>query len=125
MVQVMYLVFYVEALLHWKGVEQLSWLQTGTSLIVIAVLVTAGIGIPIRFYLFSGVAFDHPKLGEKFHKIFLGVLLLDELWAVAPFLLLHHIGFGPAFGATAALVYVPFAERTLIRMGYGWPADAL
>jgi hypothetical protein len=33
-------------------------------------------------------------------------------------LILDRIGFGPAFAATAALLYVPFAERTLVRMAY-------
>jgi len=46
------------------------------------------------------------------------VLVLDLLWAIAPFLIVEKIGFGPAFGATAALLYVPFAERTLVEMGY-------
>jgi DNA-binding winged helix-turn-helix (wHTH) protein len=118
LLQVMYLVFYVVALIHWQDVEKISWLDTRAPLISIAVLVTAGVGIPVRLYLLSAVAFDYAHLGEKFLKIFLGVLVLDQLWAVAPFLILNRIGFGAAFGATAALLYVPFAERTLIRMAY-------
>jgi len=118
LIQVMYLVFYVEALIHWPAIERISWLDTGAPLISIAVLVTGGVGIPIRLYFLSAAAFDYARLGEKFRKIFLGVLMLDQLWAVAPFLILDRIGFGAAFGATAALLYVPFAERTLIRMAY-------
>jgi hypothetical protein len=114
----MYLIFYVVALIHWSAIERISWLDTGAPLISIAVLVTAGVGIPVRLYFLSAAAFDHARLGEKFRKIFLGVLVLDQLWAVAPFLILDRIGFGAAFGATAALLYVPFAERTLIRMAY-------
>ena len=83
-------------------------------------MVSAGVGIPLRFYLISSVAFDHPQLGVKFHRIFFGILSFDLLWAVAPFLMLEKIGFGPAFGATAALLYVPFAERTLVRMAYSY-----
>jgi hypothetical protein len=64
------------------------------------------------------VGFDYPKLGEKFQKIFLGILVLDQLWAISPFLLVPQIGFGAALAATAALLYVPFGERTLVRMGY-------
>jgi len=45
--------------------------------------------------------------------------VLDQLWAIAPFLLTQQIGIGAAFAATAALLYVPFAERTLIRIAYG------
>ena len=46
------------------------------------------------------------------------ILALDQLWAVAPFLLAEKIGFGAAFAATAALLYVPFSERTLVRLAY-------
>ena len=118
LIQVMFLIFYVEALLHWQGVDRVSWRDAGSPLILIAVIITAGIGIPLRFYLLSGVAFDYPRLGEKFLKIFLAVLILDQLWAISPFLILDKIGFGAAFAATAALLYVPFAERTLVRMAY-------
>lgn len=114
----MYLIFYVEALIHWQGIDRISWLDTGAPVILIVVLVTAAVGIPIRFYLLSAVAFDYSRFGEKFHKIFLAIFVLDQLWAIAPFLLLKQIGFGPALGATAALLYVPFAERTLVRMAY-------
>ena len=119
LIQVMYLVFYVEALIHGEGVYRISWPDAGVPIVFVAVLITAAVGIPLRFYLLTAAAFDYSRLGEKFHKIFLGVLLLDQLWAVAPFLLLTRIGFGPALGATAALLYVPFAERTLVRMAYG------
>jgi DNA-binding winged helix-turn-helix (wHTH) protein len=118
LIQAMYLIFYLEALIHWQGVDRISWLDTGAPIILIIVLVTAAVGIPVRFYLLSAVAFDYSRLGEKFHKIFLGVFILDQLWAISPFLVLGKIGFGAAFGATAALLYVPFAERTLVRMAY-------
>lgn len=118
LIQVMYLAFYIAALLHVDDIYGMSWPNLGVPIVFIAVLVTAAVGIPLRFYLLSGVAFDYVRLGQKFHRIFVGVLLLDQLWAIAPFLLLRQIGFGPALGATAALLYVPFAERTLLRMTY-------
>jgi len=118
LIQVMYLVFYVSALFHWEEIYGVAWPNINVPIVFIAVLVTAAVGIPLRFYLLSGVSFDHSRLGDKFHRIFPGVLLLDQLWAIAPFLLMTRIGFGPALGATAALLYVPFAERTLIRMAY-------
>jgi DNA-binding winged helix-turn-helix (wHTH) protein len=121
LIQLMYLVFYLEALIHWKGVDNLASAGTGTPFILILVLVTAAVGIPVRFYLISACAFDYARLGEKFQKIFLPLLALDELWAAAPFLILDRIGFGAALAATAALLYVPFAERTLIRMAYREP----
>lgn len=118
LIQIMYLGFYAAALFHAEDVYRISWPKLGLPLVFVMVLVTASVGIPLRLYLFSGVTFDHSRLGDKFHKIFLGILILDLLWAIAPFLLVDQIGFGPALGATAALLYVPFAERTLIQMGY-------
>ena len=118
LLQIMYLIFYVEALLHWRALDRVEVFNIGSPFVPALVMVTAGVGIALRFYLLSSVGFDHPQLGVKFQKIFLGILVLDLLWAVAPFLIVEIIGFGPAFGATAALLYVPFAERTLVRMGY-------
>lgn len=121
LIQVMYLVFYVTALLHLAGIDRVAdsflpgW---GSFAIVVAVLVTAGIGIVLRCFLLSAVGFDHQPLREKFERLFLLILPLDQLWAVAPFLLTEKIGFGAAFAAAAGLLYVPFAERTLLRMAY-------
>jgi cholera toxin transcriptional activator len=119
--QVMYLVFYLSALYHLREIDRVTdgflpaW---GSAAILIAVLVTGTIGIPLRCYLLSAIAFDFRKLGETFARLFPFVLALDQLWAVAPFLLLPRIGIGMAFAATAALLYVPFSERTLVRMAY-------
>jgi cholera toxin transcriptional activator len=118
LIQVMYLAFYLAALSHWQGVDRISSAHTGSQLILVLVLVTAGVGIPVRLYLFNATAFGYSRLGEKFRKMFIPLLALDELWAVVPFLILDRIGFGAAFAATAALLYVPFAERTLVRMTY-------
>ena len=121
LIQLMYLIFYLSALFRLGGIERITsgflpgW---GSRAIFIAVLVTAGVGIPLRFYLISAVAFDHQSLGAKFQRIFPAILVLDQLWAVAPFLLAEKIGFGAAFAATAALLYVPFSERTLLRLAY-------
>jgi len=121
LIQVMYITFYLVALFRWQEVHQIAdsflpgW---GAMAIVTAVLVTAGIGIPLRCYLISAVGFDHRRLGEKFRRLFPAILALDQLWAVAPFLLAQSIGFGAAFAATAALLYLPFSERTLVRMAY-------
>jgi hypothetical protein len=85
--------------------------------------VTGASGIPLRFYLLSAVAFDFRKLGETFRRLFPFVLILDQLWAVTPFLLVPQIGIGLGFAATAALLYVPFSERTLVRMAYQSKAE--
>jgi cholera toxin transcriptional activator len=121
LIQIMYLAFYLSALYHPHDVDRVAddflpgW---GANAIVITVLVTGAIGIPLRFYLISAVAFDFRKLGANFRRLFPFILALDQLWGVAPFLLLSEIGLGMAFAATAALLYVPFSERTLVRMAY-------
>jgi DNA-binding winged helix-turn-helix (wHTH) protein len=124
LVQTMYLIFYLSALFRLHAVAEIAdsflpgW--TATTL-VMAVMVTAGVGIPLRCYLMSAVGFDYQRLGEKFRQMFPLVLVLDEVWAIAPFLLMHKIGMGAAFAASAGLLYVPFSERTLIRLAYSWP----
>jgi len=119
--QVMYLIFYLVALFRLHAVQGIAesflsgWRAT---VLVAAVMVTAGVGIPLRCYLLSAVGFDYQRLREKFQQMFPFILALDQLWAVAPFLLMQKIGLGAAFAASAALLYVPFSERTLIRMAY-------
>ena len=44
------------------------------------------------------------------------IFLLDVFWALSPFLLIGKLGFGLALGATAALLYSPFAQRSLVLM---------
>jgi len=121
LIQVMYLVFYISALYHLRDVDRVVGDALPDSVAVVAVvvvLVTGAIGIPLRFYLLSSVAFDFRKLGDTFRRLFPFILAMDQLWAIAPFLLMPKIGLGLALAATAALLYVPFAERTLVRMGY-------
>jgi cholera toxin transcriptional activator len=120
-IQVMYVCLYLAALMNLSRVDEITrfalpvWAAVA---ITAATVVTGGVGIPLRSYLISAVAFDHKRLGEKFLKLFPLIFPLDELWAIAPFLIAHKIGIGAAFAATAALLYVPFSERTLIRLAY-------
>jgi DNA-binding winged helix-turn-helix (wHTH) protein len=121
LIQIMYLAFYLAALFRFRDVEKIveDFLPPWAALpIFVAVLVTAAVGIPLRCYLLTAAAFDYRRLGENFNRLFLFILPLDQLWAVTPFLLTPQIGFGAAFAVTAALLYVPFAERTLVRMAY-------
>ena len=121
LIQVMYLAFYLAALFRLRDVQAVadSFLPLwGANALAVAVMVTAGVGIPLRCYLMSAVGFDYQRLGDKFRQIFPFVLALDQLWAVAPFLLIQEIGLGAAFAVSAALLYLPFSERTLIRMAY-------
>ena len=120
LIQVMYLIFYLCALFLLSSIDRQadSLLGRHSWIVSVAVLISAGVGIPLRCYLLSAAAFDYRRLGEKFQKLFPGVLILDQLWATAPFLLVNKIGFGAAFASTALLLYVPFSERTLLRMAY-------
>ncbi len=120
LIQVMYLAFYLSALFLLRYVQEIgdSFRRPWGGVLAGAVLITAGVGIPLRLYLLSAVSFDYQRLGEKFQRIFPFVLALDQLWAAAPFLLIEQIGLGTAFGVSAALLYLPFSERTLVRMAY-------
>jgi cholera toxin transcriptional activator len=118
LLQLMYLVFYIEALAHLRGVEHVVSIVLSAYLrIVILVIVTAAVGIPVRLYLISGAAFRPPGLRANYLRLFPMIFLLDVLWALAPFLLIYKIGFGLALAATAALLYAPFAQRSLVLMG--------
>ena len=121
--QIMYLCFYLSALFLLRYVQEIgdSFRHPWGAVLVGVVLITAGVGIPLRLYLLSAVGFDYQRLGEKFRQIFPFVLALDQLWAIAPFLLIDQIGLGAAFAVSAALLYLPFSERTLIRMAYLGP----
>jgi cholera toxin transcriptional activator len=124
LIQVMYMAFYLTALFRIHQVQAVADLflpLRGANTLAVAVMVTAGVGIPLRCYLMSAVGFDYQRLGEKFRQMFPFVLALDQLWAVAPFLLIQEIGLGAAFAVCAALLYLPFSERTLIRMAYVGP----
>jgi cholera toxin transcriptional activator len=55
-------------------------------------------------------------LRANYLKLFPMIFLLDVIWSVSPFLLIHQIGFGLALAATAALLYAPFAQRSLVLM---------
>ena len=118
--QFMYLVLYVVALSHFSGVDrEADRFSLGHGFAVaVAVLVIAVAGIPVRFFLLFATAFDYRALGTKFARLFPAIFVLDALWALTPFLLAEGIGIGLAFAATAALLYLPFGERTLVRMAY-------
>lgn len=121
LIQVMYAVFYVEALFHWRGADSTlgQYLPASAAWPALAAMfVTGAVGIALRCYFMSAVAFDYQYLRINFERMFIAVLFLDELWALSPFLAADKIGFGLAFAATAALLYVPFSERTLLRMAY-------
>ena len=120
LIQIMYLSFYITALAKLESVQRFAELVlpgTGPILPEI-VLVSAAVGIAIRLYLLSSLSFNHPQLGEKFRKLFPFLLVLDQFWGLSPLMLVNRIGLGLAFAAMAALLYLPFSQRTLVRMAY-------
>ena len=118
LIQVMYLAFYFISMarLRWvepvlaQSVEHPKWLFA-------LLIVTALVGIPVRLYLLTAAVFGYRRLPVKFLRLFPFVMPLDELWALAPFLLVEQIGIGLALAATAALLYLPFSQRSLMLMG--------
>ncbi len=117
LIQIMYLSFYVIALARLPVVEDLLERALGGRPVAIVVLIaSAGVGIPVRLYLLSAMSFGIKDLSAKFGRLFPGLLALDELWALSPFLLAPQIGLGLALGVTAALIYLPFAQRALVLM---------
>ena len=127
LIQIMYLSFYIAALARLTRVQELLEQTLGYPAWAVTLLVvSAVVGLPIRLYLTSAAAFDLSGLSHKFHKLFPVTFPLDELWALSPFLLAPQIGVGLALAATAALIYVPFAQRTLLLMGdRPQPADSM
>ena len=118
LIQIMYLSFYIAAMARLTRVEELLEQTLGSPALAITLLVvSAVVGVPIRLFLTSAVVFDLSGLNHKFHRLFPVTFPLDELWALSPFLLAPQIGVGLALAATAALIYVPFAQRTLLLMG--------
>jgi len=116
--QIMYMAFYVSALFRLDRLHQsaeMAWKNAGQFAFVIY-LVTALVGLVVRLYLISATALDYHLLGEKFRVLFPALFVLDMLWALAPFMLADRIGLGLALGSTAALIYMPFAQRTLVKM---------
>ena len=120
LVQVLYLSFYLTALANLREVDDL-FLEANLlpPMALMALLVgTAAMLIPVRLFLTAAVAFDLRQLPSKFARMFPALLVLDLLWALSPFLLAHYVSLGLALGMSAILVYLPFAQRSLVLM-YG------
>jgi cholera toxin transcriptional activator len=119
LLQAMYLGFYVGALANLAEIRELIAPLPHSSQILTILIVTAAVLIPVRAFLLCAVLFRAPGMRGKFLKLWPFLLVLDVLWALSPFLLLHHINYGLALACMALLVYSPFAQRSLILMGAG------
>jgi cholera toxin transcriptional activator len=116
--QVMYLAFYLSALFSLDNTYRASfiaWHRAGTAVFAVY-LATAMIGVVVRLYLISATAMDYHLLGSKYRTLTPALFVLDMLWALSPLLIADRIGLGFALGACAALIYMPFAQRTLVQM---------
>jgi len=120
LIQLLYVIFYLAALAKLERIDTLAenFSQGLAWPMLILVTVSALIGLAIRLYLLTAVAFNYPGLEKNFLHIFIFILILDEIWAMSPFLLAHRIGFGMAFAATVPLLFLPFSQRTLIALYY-------
>ena len=116
--QIMYLIFYLSALFSWENTYKAcfnTWGRAGATAFVVY-LATSMVGIAVRLYLISATAMDYHLLGSKYRVLTPALFVLDMIWALSPLLIADRIGLGFALGACATLVYMPFAQRTLIRM---------
>lgn len=116
--QIMYLVFYLCALFRLDQLyraSEMAW--RGAGHVVFAIyLVTALIGVAVRLYLLTATAFDYHLLGKKYRVLFPALFVLDMLWALSPLLIEDRLGMGLALASIAALIYMPFAQKTLMKM---------
>jgi DNA-binding winged helix-turn-helix (wHTH) protein len=124
LIQAIYLTFYIVSLGRLSQLDEILTVSGKLAhVVLVTVIVTAAVGIPVRLYLLAAMAFNYRGLNGKFETLFPALLVLDELWALAPFLIAQQIGTGLALAATAALLYLPFSQRTLLLMGSVGPAN--
>lgn len=118
LVETLYLAMYLVALGNLREIDGIfaeARLLPPAALMAVVVVTAAGL-IPVRLFLLAAVAFDLQRLPAKFGRMFPVLLVLDLLWALSPFLLAHYISLGLALGLSAALVYLPFSQRSLVLM---------
>ena len=125
LMQLMYLGFYVGALANLAEIGDLMAPLARAEHAMTVLVVTAAILIPVRAFLLCAALFRAPGVRGKFLRLWPFLLLLDVLWSLAPFLLLHHINFGLALACTTLLVYSPFAQRSLVLMGAGGQTEEM
>ncbi len=120
LIQLMYVAFYVLALARLEFIHSLLGRVAGAFEwpVVIAALLTGVMGLAARLYMLSAVSFDFQGFGKQYHRIFPMLMMLDVIWAMTPFLIAEKVGIGLAFVFIVCLLFLPFAQRTLVRMAY-------
>jgi DNA-binding winged helix-turn-helix (wHTH) protein len=116
-----YLAMYITALHSFFSHGEHADLMPGFAWLPSVLIWVAIVSIPVRMYLLFAIGFDYPLLSQKFRRLFPVLLVLDEMWSLAPFWIALKLGIGITFAAVAAFVYLPFAQRTLMWMAYGKP----
>ena len=117
LLQLMYVGFYVGTLANLAEIEDLLAPLPHATAAFDCLIVLAAILLPVRAFIICAALFHAPGARNKFLKMWPYLLGVDQLWAIAPFLLLHHISFGLALACVSLLVYSPFAQRSLVLMG--------
>jgi cholera toxin transcriptional activator len=118
LVQVLYLSIYLTALANLREASEVL-LEIGLLAPHVSTTVLIAMAaplIPVRLYIVSAASLGLAQLPAKFARMFPVLLVMDLLWALAPFLLIHHVSMGLALGMSAALVCLPFAQRSLMLM---------
>jgi cholera toxin transcriptional activator len=115
----MYLGFYIGALANLGEIDDLMAPLPHAAIAFDILVASAAVLIPVRAFILTAAVFRAPAFRHKFLTLWPFLLIVDVLWALSPFLLLHHINAGLALACTTLLVYSPFAQRSLILMGAG------
>jgi hypothetical protein len=119
--QIMYLGFYISALVNWSEIHWLVETVIGSGVakgVTTLVLITAMAGIPLRLFLITAVGWDYAGFRDKYDRLFPTLAALDLFWGVSPLLTAHHIGIGITLAVSAMLLYLTFGQRTLVHMAY-------
>ena len=117
LIQAGYLWMYGLALYKFHDVLRVSHELYGSIVLGGLLIIAAVLGVPLRLYQFTAVAFDYPDLGRKFRNLFPAVLTLDILWAATPLLFLRQLQ-GLVLICAAALAFLPFSQRVLLYAAY-------
>lgn len=120
LIQLLYLGIYIAALatLHIEDAFLSERTNYDYAALLLTVLIaTAATGVAVRLYLLAAAIFGFGGLTRQVLRLFPAIFALDELWALSPFLLLDRIGIGLVMAMMAALLFLPFSQRSILLMG--------
>lgn len=118
LIQLLYFGIYIAALAYLRLEDAFLSGRTEHATLILAIIVaTAAAGVAVRLYLLAAAVFGYRGLARQFLHLFLAIFPLDELWALSPFLLLDRVGLGLVMAMIATLLFLPFAQRSILLMG--------